>query len=185
MHALQDRRSILRTRVAKLMEARTPDLAEAPGGSTGLLIRCGSPALPVYKSGHRATGSTHRAQADSAKHTHQAPRHRRSGCELDGWNSEGAFGVRPCRLCERPLWSTTQMLSYGIWPLPEGIVTLSVGAVGNPQSPSLAPLLTRHVGALVGRRPIAPARPFFASPASRKLSCARRTNRCCAPDARS
>ena len=40
---------MLRTRLAKLMEARARDLAEAPGGSTGLLIRCGSPALPVYK----------------------------------------------------------------------------------------------------------------------------------------
>ena len=49
VRALQDRWSMLRTRLAKLMEARVRDLAKPPGGFTSLLIRCGSPALPVYK----------------------------------------------------------------------------------------------------------------------------------------
>ena len=40
---------MLRIRLAKVIEACAPDLAEAPGGSTGLFIRCGSPITPVYK----------------------------------------------------------------------------------------------------------------------------------------
>ena len=40
---------MLRTRLAKLMEAGARDLEWAPGGSTGLLLRCGPPAVPVYK----------------------------------------------------------------------------------------------------------------------------------------
>ena len=53
VRALQDRWSMLRTRLAKLMEARARDLAEAPGGSTGLLIRCGSPDPVGLQSGRR------------------------------------------------------------------------------------------------------------------------------------
>ena len=40
---------MLRTRLAKLVEARARDLAEAPGGSTGLLIRCGARRYPSTK----------------------------------------------------------------------------------------------------------------------------------------
>jgi hypothetical protein len=50
VQALQDRWDRLRVGVAQLMAERGADMAEAPGGSTGLLVRQyqGALAMPVY-----------------------------------------------------------------------------------------------------------------------------------------
>jgi hypothetical protein len=51
VQALQDRWDRLRAGVAQLMTERGASMAEAPGGSTGLLVRQyqGRQAMPVYK----------------------------------------------------------------------------------------------------------------------------------------
>ena len=51
MQALHDRRDRLRAGLDLLMTERGADMAEAPGGSTGLLVRQyqGAQAMPVYK----------------------------------------------------------------------------------------------------------------------------------------
>jgi len=51
VQVLQNRWDRLRAGVAQLMTERGADMAEAPGGSTGLLVRQyqGAQAMPVYK----------------------------------------------------------------------------------------------------------------------------------------
>jgi hypothetical protein len=49
VRAMQDRWSMLRAGIAQLMIERAADMAEAPGGGTGLLVRHYQGGAPVYK----------------------------------------------------------------------------------------------------------------------------------------
>ena len=49
VQAMQDRWSMLRAGIAQLMIERAADMAEAPGGGTGLLVRQYQGGAPVYK----------------------------------------------------------------------------------------------------------------------------------------
>jgi hypothetical protein len=49
IQALQDRWSTLRAAIAQLMTERAADMAEVPGGGTGLLVRNYQGGAPIYK----------------------------------------------------------------------------------------------------------------------------------------
>jgi hypothetical protein len=49
IQALQDRWSTLRAAIAQLMTERAADMAEVPGGGTGLLVRQYQGGAPIYK----------------------------------------------------------------------------------------------------------------------------------------